>query len=76
MSLGRCFTGGSDMDNNLSELAARLKAKLDGAKDLLIAEQELVDLMNSDLNKVSAASAHMSCHGSHSSIGRELEESS
>ncbi|WP_309895125.1 hypothetical protein [Archangium sp.] len=63
------------MDNNLSELAARLKAKLDGAKDLLIPEDELVELMNNDLDKVSAASAHISCHmSSHGSIGREMED--
>ena len=67
------------MNNNLSELATRLKAKRDSAKDLLIPEQELVELMNNDLDRVSAAAAHISCHmsshGSHGSIGRELEES-
>lgn len=66
------------MDNKLSELAARLKAKLDGAEDLLIPEQELVELMNNDLDKVSAAAAHPSCHmsshGSYGSIGLEAED--
>lgn len=66
------------MDNNLSELAARLKAKLDGAEDLLNSEQEVVDLMNNDLDKVSAAAAHSSCHmsshGSYGSIGLEAED--
>jgi hypothetical protein len=69
------------MDNNLSTLADRLKAKLDGAseKNLVVADQELVELMDVHLDAVSAAAAHasghLSGHGSaHGSLGKELEQ--
>jgi len=78
MSLGRCSPRGSDMDNKLSAFADRLKARLNGTEDLLIPEQEVVDLMNNDLDKISAAAAHSSCHisthSSHGSMGQEAED--
>ncbi|WP_309896468.1 hypothetical protein [Archangium sp.] len=68
------------MDNNLSTLADRLKAKLDGASEqnLVTADQDLVELMDVHLDAVSAAAAHLSGHASghgsaHGSVGRELE---
>ena len=63
------------MDSKLSAFADRLKSRLDGAKDLLIPDQELVELVNNDLDKVSGAAAHASGHIScHGSIGREVED--
>ena len=60
--------------SNLTTLADRLKAKLDGAKDqnLVVADQDLVELMDSHLDMVSAA--HISGHLSgHASGGRQVE---
>lgn len=67
------------MSSNLTTLADRLKAKLEGAKDqnLVVADQDLVELMDVHLDAVSAA--HGSAHGSghvsgHLSTGYELEQ--
>ncbi len=63
------------MSSNLTTLADRLKAKLEGAKDqnLVVADQDLVELMDSHLDMVSAA--HLSGHASaHGSMGREVAQ--
>jgi hypothetical protein len=68
------------MSSNLSTLADRLQAKLNGAteKDLVVADQELVELMDVHLDEVSGASIHGSGHVSghvsgHGSVGREVQ---
>ncbi|MBU8900579.1 hypothetical protein DRW03_13575 [Corallococcus sp. H22C18031201] len=68
------------MSSNLSTLADRLQAKLNGAteKNLVVADQDLVELMDVHLDAVSGAAIHGSAHGSghlsgHGSIGRQAE---
>ncbi len=68
------------MSSNLSTLADRLQAKLNGAtdKNLVVADQELVELMDAHLDEVSGAAVHGSAHVSghvsgHGSVGREVE---
>jgi hypothetical protein len=68
------------MSSNLSTLADRLQAKLNGAteQNLVVADQELVELMDAHLDEVSGAAAHGSAHGSghvsgHGSIGKQVE---
>jgi hypothetical protein len=63
------------MDSSLSNLADRLQAKLNGAKDqnLVVADNDLVELMDAHLDMVSAAhaSGHLSDHISgHGSVGK------
>lgn len=69
------------MSSNLSTLADRLQAKLNGAtqKDLVVADHELVELMDAHLDEVSGASIHGSAHGSghasgHLSVGQSLDQ--
>ena len=68
------------MSSNLSTLADRLQAKLNGAteKNLVVADQELVELMDVHLDEVSGAAIHGSAHVSghvsgHGSVGQQAE---
>ena len=54
---------------NLTNLADRLKAKLEGSKNLVAADQDMVELMDAHLDVVSAA--HGSIHGS---VGKKNEQ--
>lgn len=64
------------MNDRLSNLANRLKAKLSGSEQMVHADDGLLDLVDAHLDLVSAAhgSAHGSGHGSgHSSGCSELQ---
>jgi len=66
------------MDSNLAAFAERLKGKVDGNQDLVVAEDEMVALMDRHLDLISAGVAHASGHQSghlsgHGSSGRELD---
>lgn len=61
------------MDNKLTTLADRLKAKLSGSQEKLHADDNLTDLVDAHMDLVSAA--HGSAHGSgHLSRPRQAEE--
>jgi hypothetical protein len=68
------------MDSNLAAFAERLQTKLDAAEDqnMVLAQDELVALMDRHLDIISAGVAHASGHQSghlsgHGSSGRELD---